>query len=821
MWMKRITEIISTTDSVIVVEAGEKYGFSYAVDRFRREQPHVLWMCLDPDDAGDKVQQGNKLADAVSQAFSSPLFGYGLPFAYGISVISQHLDVLAPITIVVSHAEYGTSLASALLSLARPDCRVILHFEHVPGHFECPRLTHHISSLTLQLTTDEAADLARGRLSNERLQALYSRSRGAYEAFLSLLNTELGMPPLARPSPAGEVPLSQIPTADSAGLFDALVASEQWVEALEFAVRARTDKVREIIDRAGSAYLSRGLFNNFWEIFKLLPTDLLADEKIAYWRYTAALTTNNHRHIESEVSEYLERHTAAELRALFAISIPKPSMVREAEKAHSARPNAVTTRALGFAHSVSGNPATGVDHLFEANRLATQDGDRHLIVATSNEIAVAHQLAGKYRDAFKWAFWALKQYTEFGMNEELRRLFIISEVAYPGLLIGRVEAVAALLDSISISSELYGIPSMEGVISTLADYALMRGQYDLAVHYARINYDSFPQDHRGYGTLGLVRALLAAGQTSEAIEMANLTHCSTHGVSEVEELRAGLALGIALAQDSPADSLPHLVRAQKGFRRLLSAPYLAQASIALAAAYLQLGQVEDARKSLAEGDPGLRELAESGWLLLGGNSEHMRAAWELWNEDAKPVELRFLGGRKIRIGHRTTDYPLRWCEILAVLAFHPDGLNGERLSSQLYGDTGNMSTLKSNVSRMRKDIPVSSRPYRIELPYSADFVQLDRELREGRVREAVELYQGPLLPESEAPFIVELRGHLEEALRQAALTSGDADILHALARRLGDDLELWEATTSKLSQNDPLLPLAKAHVKRISRSWGD
>lgn len=207
-------------------------------------------------------------------------------------------------------------------------------------------------------------------------------------------------------------------------------------------------------------------------------------------------------------------------------------------------------------------------------------------------------------------------------------------------------------------------------------------------------------------------------------------------------------------------------------------------------------------------------------MLLGGPEEEIQEVWDLWNEDSTPLELRFLGGRSIRLRHENRDYPLRWCEILAVLAFHSGGVNGERLSSLLYGDGGNMSTLKSNVSRMRKDIPVSSRPYEIEMSYSADFVEMDRALREGRVREALDLYRGPLLPESDAPFIVELREYLEETLRQAALTSGDVDILLSLARKLGDDLELWEESSRKLSANDPLLPLAKAHVKRIQKSWG-
>lgn len=820
MWTQRSVERLSNYGRVVIVEAPDEYGFPYLAEELRQNEAHVIWVSLDIEDAGDKVRQGNKLADATAEGFASPLFGTGMPYTYGLSVLRKHLDILTPVTFILSNAEYGIQLANALLAFSRDRTRVILQFQHVPSHFEVPTNALVITSHQMRLTKADAHVLARGRVPDEVVDSLYSDSRGAYEKYVVLLHDRLSIPAPSRPSPSGSITLVDVPTADSRALLDTLIESESWVDAFEVAARSLPGEVLGIVDKAGEAYIARGLYDQFWDIFKVLPEDLLRDERIAYWRYVAALATNNHRRLELEIGEYLRSSTAPELRALVAISVPKASMLEEAERAHSAKENSVTTRALGFAHSVSGDPITGIRYLHTANALAREEDNRNLLVATANELAVAYQMAGKYRDAYRWASWALEQFTEFGMNEELRRLFIIGEVAYPALLIDKAESVAVLLESLSIPEELHGIPSIEGVVSTLADYAILRGEANVALEYARINFTNLPRDLRGYATFGLVRALLASGKVAEAVEVADSTYCSAYHSSETEQLRSTLALGTALASNSPEEARPYLKLAQDGFLRLLSGPYLGQATILLSATSLKLGLEDEARAALSQGELGVAELAESGWLLLGGHLEETQAVWDLWNEDSTPLELRFLGGRKIRVRHRTQDYPMRWCEILAVLAYHSEGLNGEKLSLLLQGDDGNMSTLKANVSRMRKDVPVSSRPYQIELPFTADFVEMDRALREGRVREALELYHGPLLPESDAPFVVELRDYLEETLRQAALTSGDVEVLLSLARKLGDDLELWEATSRKLSQNDPLLPLARAHVKRIQRSWG-
>src|SRR5690606_41390057 len=106
-------------------------------------------------------------------------------------------------------------------------------------------------------------------------------------------------------------------------------------------------------------------------------------------------------------------------------------------------------------------------------------------------------------------------------------------------------------------------------------------------------------------------------------------------------------------------------------------------------------------------------------------------------------------------------------------------------------------------------------PDRLPPPFEADVLEVREVIAAGKVREAIGMLHGPLLPLSDAPGVVEERWGLEEELRQAALLVGDADALYDLAERLNDDLEFWQAAANVLGAGDPRLALARARVRRL------
>ena len=149
-----------------------------------------------------------------------------------------------------------------------------------------------------------------------------------------------------------------------------------------------------------------------------------------------------------------------------------------------------------------------------------------------------------------------------------------------------------------------------------------------------------------------------------------------------------------------------------------------------------------------------------------------------------------------------------------------DSLSGEALGEALYGEP-NPGALKALLHRLReKGFRIACSPYRLENPPPSDLRAFLRALSRGDLEEALALYQGPLLPWSQAPGVEELRLELEEALRQAVLAQGDTENLFLLAERLGEDLEVWEALLERLPSQDPRLPIVRARVARLRREYG-
>lgn len=178
------------------------------------------------------------------------------------------------------------------------------------------------------------------------------------------------------------------------------------------------------------------------------------------------------------------------------------------------------------------------------------------------------------------------------------------------------------------------------------------------------------------------------------------------------------------------------------------------------------------------------------------------------------LRLRVLGrsrarlsidGRDVRLGRRSA-------EILALLALRPGGMGSDELGIDLYGDEGRRATVRVEVSRLRKVVGpcVETEPYRLAASVDCDAAHVRVLLDHGSVQEAAELYTGRLLAESEAPGIVRERDELDGWLRQAVLSSGDADVLWAWLQCPSgrDDLAGWKRLLAHLDFLDPRRSLA-------------
>lgn len=190
---------------------------------------------------------------------------------------------------------------------------------------------------------------------------------------------------------------------------------------------------------------------------------------------------------------------------------------------------------------------------------------------------------------------------------------------------------------------------------------------------------------------------------------------------------------------------------------------------------------------------------------------------------ARRLRLELLGhDPSAQLGPGRRERALRSLELLATLAMHPEGMTTEQLALALYGERGKAVTIRAQVHRVRMYLgarAVATHPYRLDLEVDADWLEVRRLVAEGRPREALRTYHGPLLPASDAPEIVEARRMLEESLRRSILTMADPEVLSQwLACPAGaDDLAAARTLVAVLPCGDPRRAAATAMAAAVAR----
>jgi hypothetical protein len=165
-------------------------------------------------------------------------------------------------------------------------------------------------------------------------------------------------------------------------------------------------------------------------------------------------------------------------------------------------------------------------------------------------------------------------------------------------------------------------------------------------------------------------------------------------------------------------------------------------------------------------------------MLTSTIESRLRDTWTGGEQVAARVDVRCLGRPQVLVDGLPVHVTLRQSEILALLALRPAGYSPGELAAEIYGDRCVApGTLKCEVSHVRRLLggQLAARTYALLEPVSCDAVAVLQALSRGDVTTAVEHYNGPLLPESDAPGIVAWRDQLEVAIRDAVLRSKSAD----------------------------------------------
>jgi transcriptional regulator of acetoin/glycerol metabolism len=190
---------------------------------------------------------------------------------------------------------------------------------------------------------------------------------------------------------------------------------------------------------------------------------------------------------------------------------------------------------------------------------------------------------------------------------------------------------------------------------------------------------------------------------------------------------------------------------------------------------------------------------------------------------AAPATLTALG-RDVALlsdGRRIVTLSARHSELMTLLAWHPRGLTAEEFAHLAYGDSTAVMTLRAEMVRLRHALEALdprlaplSRPYRLLNPLDSDVSQVISLLDRGSHRRAVEAYTGPLLPNSKAPGIEEIRSALTTRLRESLLADASVDVLLDYASTASGDADR-EILMAALRLLPPKSPRRAGVVARI------
>lgn len=231
-----------------------------------------------------------------------------------------------------------------------------------------------------------------------------------------------------------------------------------------------------------------------------------------------------------------------------------------------------------------------------------------------------------------------------------------------------------------------------------------------------------------------------------------------------------------------------------------------------------------ASRVAVDGGPGPVRLGELGDAVL----EPLAGGWllRLPRPGANPLPalaLSMLGARQpvIRLDGERVALSLRHAELLTVLALHPDGMTADQLATAVYPDGGSLVTVRSEIHRLRGRLGadvIQTLPYRLHASVDLDATAVRAALGEGRLRAAVALYRGELLPGSEAPELRAERENLSAAVRAAMLCSGDVEALWRYSRTAegGQDRAVAERLLQLLPPSDSRSGEAAAWLRRAA-----
>lgn len=810
MWLTRLLDAVTGDARPSLLLGGESYGVPYLIDALR-ERERLAWLSLEPRVRDDPVGQGNALAGALNDLTGEAMLAHALPYRAHLRLLRQYRSEVQPLWIAVSNAQIAPAFASHLLELAEHGYRLLLEFAtedepSLPGLERC----HVLGPEALRVRRDEAELIVPRGLGRAEYERIYADSGGRFNELVGLSNAAAKLPRMPVPSPSG--PMTSRDEAQAVDVPLALLALQREgrpAEALELAVRAAPERVEDVLRTAGPAFQDEGALPRLHLLLSSLPRAYRVRERTLEWRLVAAVTSIDWPSVAEEVDAHLRAFEAPDLRARRAGSLLQEEGFASAEAAWRMRRTPLTAWQYGRLHP---NRVHGAELLGDSVRLAEERGTPYDVARNAGGLATRLVDLGRFREGAAWAQYALQVFDRQGLRDGARRLRMFNDLAVARILTGDLAGLRRGLEDAEASIE-GSLPDMAAAYrSTLAWFEQASGRPERALALMRATYDGSPRPTKTRFAYQLVRCLLEFGHEREAMRVAaeatDLAGELSASAGALGRLAQGMVRCFTDGDGAADDVLTVLAREE-----------LTAEQRATAALHFLLVEPDGWQRIPADVAEVLGGLHPVALRVLSGPASLFQRVWDTLVPVRAELRLEFLGRRRCRLGREEVPLSPRLAEVALALALHPDGMTREQLVTFLSPDGGggmSASGMRATLTRLRGLLPVSDAPYRWTVGYTADILDARRHLAANRVREAITLLRGPLLPHSEAHGVEEQRWVLEEELRQAALATADPDALFDLADRLGDDPELWNAAVAALPQGDPRRALARARLRRVA-----
>ena len=804
MWLsKRLTQLQGSR--TVVLPHRPDLGVQRLFSAFKEEAKPLVVIELDEADACDAQAQALKFSEAVTAAIGVPLVAPGLPVPAGLRILAAFAEIYGRPTYLLFGAEHSPQLIDLLRG---SDAKRIVLVSKRP--LDLPKAAV-LNEADLRLSVEEGCALAGSMLSREEVTALLEETGYAYETFNLALHDKLGLPPPLMPTLWGpKLPPGTEVAVPPTELLELFLERKEWGRALALAVRHLPSRVSTVLPEAGPFFINQGLHGRLWHYLEFLP-NIHEDDNVFFWKLSAGIRLNRCEELQERIQAHLKHHEAPELRALYAgIFLTHEEAYSEAQRA-TLLETPFTLHTLGFFES---DIEKGITFLKRAFKLAERRGKTDEAIRSAGTLTVQLMEVGHYREALHWGGWSLDLFDKSNMKDLARKLVLINDHAFARILTGEISGLGSLLSESERTIAGTFDAFAEILRGTLGDYYVAIGESLRALPLYRLIYKNAPREELGLKGLPLVKALLDIGEYDEATQIAERIYHLTEDLSAIYRQPAVLAQGLVLSCTLPHKGVKLLGELLKDVQ--LPAYLGAQARLYRAYAFMELNEESAARAQLAHSS--LNDLAESGLSFLSGPEERFRDLWDAVLGEVT-LELRFLGHREVWLEGKKLSLPLQSLELLAILAQHPMGLSSEKLALELYGEQGSLNALYVAIKKLRQWVPISNSPYRLEYEVRADFLEFDKFLLSGKLREAMTLYKGPLLEESQAPALERLRERLDTQVHDAMLSTNDVDALTAYSERITDDLAIWEHLLEALPSGDPRTLLARIKVKALTLEY--